>query len=249
MSEQTQPHQHEDIEHHDEYELAEHHDADIEHQDEQKNTEQHDEHSENEKFVIDYQPVSDENISYQIVHRPIGDDVGVEQHYLKAHLLGNEQYALSLRQTLQQWRCGEKIQAMTAKHPIERARRIVALLDYALYHQQVQRILVGSYFGKMLEQVSDCLELHSQVQYAYFNALQSFDALDWQQAPIYLGRYQDFLQWYGREDLDLIFQHFDLVVLDEIDLEQNQLFNVLTNKYYTGWQWHIYLETPKRLAL
>lgn len=249
MSEQTQTHQHEPIEQQDEPRTTHLDGEAIAHQDEYESTEHHDENKKHENFIIDYQPVSDENISYQIVHRPIGDDAGVEQHYLKAHLLGNEQHALALRQTLQQWRCGEKIQAMTAKHPIERARRIVALLDYALYHQQVQRILVGSYFGKMLEQVSDCLELHSQVQYAYFNALQSFDALDWQQAPIYLGRYQDFLQWYGREDLDLIFQHFDLVVLDEIDLEQNQLFNVLTNKYYTGWQWHIRLEAPKRLAL
>lgn len=249
MSEQTQPHQHEDVEHHDEYEHAEHHNADIEHQDEQKNTEHHDK-AENEDFIIDYQPVSDENISYQIVHRPIEiDSTRVAHQYFKAQLLGNEQHAFTLRHTLQQWRCGEKIQIMTAKHPIERARRIVALLDYALCHQQVHRILVCSHFGKMLEQVSNCLELHSNIQYTYFNALQSFEALDWQQAPIYLGRYQDFLQWYGREYLDHIFQNFDLIVLDEIELEQNQLFQVLVNKYYVGRQWHIRLELPLRLSV
>lgn len=201
-------------------------------------------------FIIDYQPVIDGKINYQIVHHQYSGEQSTQSYYhFKAYLVANEQQIFTLRQTLQQWSSGEQIQRLIATHPIECARQIVALLDYMLHHQHCQRILISSHFGKMLEQVSNCLELHTQVQYTYFNALQSFDPLDWQQASIYLGRYQDFIQWYGHQYLDEIFQNFDLIVLDEIEQEQNQLFQVLVNKYYTGRQWHIHLERPPRLSV
>ncbi|MFB2537948.1 MULTISPECIES: hypothetical protein [unclassified Acinetobacter] len=184
-------------------------------------------------------------------------DTDDEIFYFNPELINSKQQAYDLRLLIQQWLCGEKQQQLIAYHPIERSRQIVALSEYLTHHQITQRILICSHSTNMLNEIKQSSQLHSQVMFSDFMQVhQDFDLnqnalseIEFKAKQVYVGRYQDFLALYGYQNLEPIFNQFDLIIADEIDLVQNQLWQVICQKYYQKWLLNIHLRLPKRIIV
>lgn len=219
------------------------------------------EHTQNQPvwLSIDYVPVQEKYDKNQIIHHDdFSQNVILNDEQLpitiNPELVNSKEQVYQLRQTLQQWICGESAQYLTAFHPIERARQITGLLQYLLNAKYRQKILICSHQTQMLAEIEQAFFLHTNHIAVYLmqdlaSHRQNKTEIDFEHV-IYLVRYQDFLAEYEqKDDLEHVFSQFDLLVIDEPELEQNQLWQVVMHKYYRNWRWYIHLELPKQIII
>lgn len=219
------------------------------------------EHTQNQPvwLSIDYVPVQEKYDKNQIIHHDdFSQNVILNDEQLpitiNPELVNSKEQVYQLRQTLQQWICGESTQYLTAFHPIERARQITGLLAYVLNTQYRKKVLIVSHQTQMLAEVEQAFLLHTEIQPSYL--IQDLKSNPKNKAEIlfdksvYLVRYQDFLAEYEQKaELENVFCQFDLLVIDEPELEQNQLWQVIMQKYYRNWRWYIHLELPPQIIV
>lgn len=208
---------------------------------------------------IDYTPVQEKYDKKHIIHHEdFSQNVVLNDEQLpitiNPDLVNSKEQVYQLRQTLQQWICGENAQYLTAFHPIERARQITGLLQYVLNAKYRQKILICSHQTQMLAEIEQAFFLHTDVVpvFVLHDLAQSkqnkADILF--EKHVYLLRYQDFLAEYEQPaDIAHFFNQFDLLVIDEPELEQNQLWQVIMHKYYRDWRWYIHLELPRQIII
>lgn len=215
--------------------------------------------NQSEWLSVDYVPVHEKyDINSIIHHDDISHNVILNEQqlpiFINPELVSSKTQIYQLRQTLQQWICDEYAQYLTAFHPIERARQITGLLAYVLNTQYRKKVLIVSHQTQMLAEVEQAFLLHTEIQPSYL--IQDLKSNPKNKAEIlfdksvYLVRYQDFLAEYEqKEELENVFCQFDLLVIDEPELEQNQLWQVIMQKYYRNWRWYIHLELPPQIIV